>query len=116
MRRSVKRASPADGIGPGKCRAGRVRFSLPHRNHRSAAVPRAAVSVSVSFVSSGGGRNEMNEPSLVNESLLTQRLTDLEVARSWAPDVLAGLEHFIRTADDYDLFRVNPLQYAGASR
>ena len=57
----------------------------------------------------------MNEPSLVNESLLTQRLTDLEVARTWAPDVLAGLEHFIRTADDYDLFRVNPIQYAGAS-
>jgi hypothetical protein len=48
--------------------------------------------------------NEMNEPSLVNESLLRQRLTDLEAARTWAPDVLAGLEHFIRTADDYDLF------------
>src|ERR1700740_1392558 len=58
----------------------------------------------------------MNEPSLVNESLLRQRLADLEVARTWAPDVLAGLEHFIRTADDYDLFRVNPIQYAGASR
>src|SRR5215469_15556324 len=57
----------------------------------------------------------MNEPSLVNESLLRQRLTDLEAARTWAPDVLAGLEHFIRTADDYDLFRVNPIQYAGAS-
>ena len=50
----------------------------------------------------------MNEPSLVNESLLRQRLTDLEAAKTWAPDVLAGLEHFIRTADDYDLFRVNP--------
>ena len=57
----------------------------------------------------------MNEPSLVNESLLKQRLTDLEAARTWAPDVLAGLEQFIRTADDYDLFRVNPIQYAGAS-
>ena len=39
----------------------------------------------------------MNEPSLVNESLLMQRLTDLEVAKTWAPDVLAGLEHFIRS-------------------
>ena len=57
----------------------------------------------------------MNHPSLVNESLLRQRLTDLEVARTWASDVLAGLEHFIRTADDYDLFRVNAIQYAGAT-
>src|ERR1700747_3824261 len=57
----------------------------------------------------------MNESSLVNESLLRQRLIDLEAARTWAPDVLAGLEHFIRTADDYDLFRINPIQYAGAS-
>src|ERR1700757_5157159 len=88
---------------------------LTASQHSSAAVPRAAVWVSVSFVSSGGEINEMNEPSLVNESLLRQRLTDLEVARTWAPDVLAGLEHFIRTADDYDLFRVNPIQYAGAS-
>ena len=51
----------------------------------------------------------MNESSLVNESLLRQRLIDLEAARTWAPDVLAGLEHFIRTADDYDLFRINPI-------
>ena len=57
----------------------------------------------------------MNEPSLVNESLLRQRLADLAAARAWAPDILARLEHFIRTADDYDLFRVNPIQYAGAS-
>ena len=52
----------------------------------------------------------MNEPSPVHESLLSQRLTDLEAARTWVPDVLAGLEHFIRTADDHDLFRVNPIQ------
>jgi len=57
----------------------------------------------------------MNEPSPVNEGLLKQRLTDLEAARTWAPDALPGLEHFVRTADDYDLFRVNPIQYASAS-
>jgi len=57
----------------------------------------------------------MNEPCPVNESLLKQRLTDLEAARTWAPDVLAGLERLVRTADDYDLFRVNPIQYANAS-
>ena len=57
----------------------------------------------------------MNEPCPVNESLLKQRLTDLEAARTWAPDVLAGLERLVRTADDYDLFRVNPIQYANTS-
>ena len=58
---------------------------------------------------------EMNEPASVNESLLKQRLGDLEAARKWVPGVLAGLERFIRTAGDYDLFRVNPIQYASTS-
>ena len=57
----------------------------------------------------------MNELAPVNESLLKQRLSDLEAARTWAPDALAGLERFICTADDYDLFRVNPIQYASVS-
>ncbi len=57
----------------------------------------------------------MNQSSPVNENLLKRRLTELEAAGSWAPDVLPGLERFIRTADDYDLFRVNPLQYASAN-
>ncbi len=57
----------------------------------------------------------MNELAPVNESLLKQRLSDLEAARTWAPDALAGLERFIRTTDDYDLFRVNPIQYARVS-
>jgi hypothetical protein len=56
----------------------------------------------------------MSVPSPVNESLLSQRLGALGSARSWAPNVLAKLERFIRTADDYDLFRVNPIQYGGA--
>ena len=53
----------------------------------------------------------MNDPSPVNESLLRQRLGELG-SKSWAPNILSGLERFIRTADDYDLFRVNPIQYA----
>jgi hypothetical protein len=54
----------------------------------------------------------MNELSPVNDSLLRQRLTELDSIASWAPDILSGLERFIRTAGDYDLFRVNPIKYA----
>ena len=57
----------------------------------------------------------MNQSSPVNENLLKRRLTELEAAGSWAPNVLPELERFIRTADDYDLFRVNPIQYASAN-
>jgi len=57
----------------------------------------------------------MEEPSLVNENLLRERLTELGSMASWAPHVFSGLEHFIRTAGDYDLFRVNPIQYATAN-
>jgi class 3 adenylate cyclase len=57
----------------------------------------------------------MSAPSPVNESLLGQRLGALGSARSWAPTVLPDLERFIRTADDYDLFRVNPIQYGAAA-
>jgi len=56
----------------------------------------------------------MNESSPIHESFFRQRLSELEAARTWGPDVLAGLELFVRTAEDYDLFRVNPIQYAGA--
>jgi hypothetical protein len=57
----------------------------------------------------------MKELSLVNDSLLRQRLTELDSIASWAPHILSGLERFIRTAGDYDLFRVNPIQYATAT-
>src|SRR3954469_16884181 len=55
----------------------------------------------------------MTVPSSVNESLLSQRLGALGLARSWPPNVLPELERFIRVADDYDLFRVNPIEYGG---
>ena len=57
----------------------------------------------------------MNERSAVNDSVLRQRLGELESARSWPPHILAELERFIRSAGDYDLFRVNPIQYANAA-
>ncbi len=57
----------------------------------------------------------MKEPSPVNENLLRQRLTELGSIASRAPHIFSGLERFIRTAGDYDLFRVNPIQYATAN-
>jgi len=48
----------------------------------------------------------------VNEQLLDEKLAALESARSWSPRVISKLETQIRTADDYDLFRINPIQYA----
>lgn len=48
----------------------------------------------------------------IQESVLDEKLTELEKARQWSPRVISKLETFIRTADDYDLFRVNPIRYA----
>src|SRR5258706_8677525 len=48
----------------------------------------------------------------INEDLLDELLGKLESARAWSPRVISKLESFIRTAEDYDLFRVNPIQYA----
>ena len=48
----------------------------------------------------------------VNEALLDERLAQVEQARAWSPRVISRLETFIRTADDYDLFRINPLHYS----
>ncbi|WP_192177983.1 adenylate/guanylate cyclase domain-containing protein [Mesorhizobium amorphae] len=56
----------------------------------------------------------MSVLSPVNDSVLSERLGALRSARDWVPNVLPELERFIRTADDYDLFRVNPIQYGSA--
>jgi len=48
----------------------------------------------------------------LNEPLLDEKLAQLEEARNWSSRVISKLETAIRTADDYALFRVNPLQYA----
>jgi class 3 adenylate cyclase len=54
-------------------------------------------------------------PIQIDENVLEQRLAELEKAHPWSPRVISKLETFIRTADDYDLFRVNPIQY-GSTR
>ena len=64
------------------------------------------------YASLGG----MSLHSLIDESVLKQRFSELAAARNWSSSVLSALETFIRTADDYDLFRVNPMQYAGTAR
>ena len=50
--------------------------------------------------------------SAVNEDLLDSLLAKLEMASNWSPRIISKLESFIRTADDFDVFRVNALQYA----
>ena len=50
-------------------------------------------------------------PATIDDALLDQRLTELEKAHAWNPRVISKLEAFIRSADDYDLFRINPIQY-----
>jgi class 3 adenylate cyclase len=55
----------------------------------------------------------MTAPQIrINEQVLDERLSQLEQVRHWSPRVISKLETFIRTADDYDLFRINPLLYA----
>jgi class 3 adenylate cyclase len=48
----------------------------------------------------------------IHEDILEQRLAALEKIHDWSPRSIAKLEAFIRNADNYDLFRVNPMQYA----
>ena len=48
----------------------------------------------------------------VNDQQLDEQLSQLEQARPWSPRVMSKLETFIRSAPDFDLFRVNPVQYA----
>ncbi len=43
---------------------------------------------------------------------LENRLTALEAARPWSPRVVSKLESLVRSGDDYDLFRINPLLFA----
>jgi len=47
----------------------------------------------------------------VNEQQLDEQLSQLEQARPWSPRVVSKLESFIRSSPDFDLFRVNPMQY-----
>jgi hypothetical protein len=53
----------------------------------------------------------MSSTPAINESELMPRLAALAAGKGWNPGALSALETFIRTADDYDLFRINPIQY-----
>ena len=48
----------------------------------------------------------------VNESALEEDLAKVEGVRNWSPRVISKLENSIRSADDEELFRVNPLEWA----
>ena len=48
----------------------------------------------------------------IDEAYLEDRLTALEAARAWSPRVVSRLEVLIRSPDESDLFRVNPIKVA----
>lgn len=48
----------------------------------------------------------------INEIQLDDKLAQLERLGNWSPRVISKFEAFIRTSDDYTLFRVDPIQYA----
>jgi len=50
--------------------------------------------------------------SIKNENLFTEKLAQLKRLSNWSPHVISKFETFIRTADDYSLFRVDPVQYS----
>jgi class 3 adenylate cyclase len=49
--------------------------------------------------------------AILDENLLARRLEQLESARSWSDGVVPQLGAALRTADDDDLFRINPPVY-----
>src|SRR3954454_11759589 len=48
----------------------------------------------------------------LNESLLDERLAQLEKARPWTARLISKLESHIRSADDEGLYRINPFSFA----
>ena len=48
----------------------------------------------------------------INDNYLDEALAKVEGVRNWSPRVISKLENSIRTANDEDLFRVSPLQWA----
>lgn len=48
----------------------------------------------------------------VNDAYLENALAQVEQTRTWSPRVISKLENSIHTAEDQDLFRVSPLQWA----
>src|SRR5688572_14714384 len=48
----------------------------------------------------------------LNETLLDQKLAELERIRAWTPRVVSKFESFLRSDDDWLLFRANPFVFA----
>lgn len=48
----------------------------------------------------------------IDERLLDEKLASLEKARSWQPRLVSKLESVIRSDDEEDLFRLNPLRFS----
>ena len=48
----------------------------------------------------------------IDEKRLEDRLTALESARTWSPRIISKLESHIRSANDAELLRINPLKFA----
>ncbi len=50
--------------------------------------------------------------SEIQQRLLDSKMTEMEQARAWSPRVISKFESLIRSSDDLDLYRVNPLAFA----
>jgi class 3 adenylate cyclase len=48
----------------------------------------------------------------IDERLLESRMTEIEQARAWSPRVISKFETLIRSGDEANVFRVNPLAFA----
>ncbi|MFB2606277.1 DUF5939 domain-containing protein, partial [Rhizobium phaseoli] len=48
----------------------------------------------------------------VQERLLDNKMTEMELARSWSPRVISKFESLIRSGEDFSLYRINPLAFA----
>ncbi len=48
----------------------------------------------------------------VKEKVLSEKLGAMRKAREWSPKLIPSLEASIREADDFALFRINPLRFA----
>jgi class 3 adenylate cyclase len=48
----------------------------------------------------------------VKDRILAEKMGAVRNAREWSPNVLEKMETLIRSGDDYELFRINPLRFA----
>ncbi|HUO58007.1 MAG TPA: DUF5939 domain-containing protein, partial [bacterium] len=55
---------------------------------------------------------ETSSSAKINSQVLEEKLAALEKAHTWSPRVISKLEALLLTGDDFQLFRINPLQFA----